>query len=292
MLRRVPRVRVVYNGLTAPVKNGDRWDIPLAELARANLKPAILLAEDLTDAKVFLHSARHFAVHAELAGSELNAELRGGGGRNTSRELEQVIHARSSWCLCITDGDQIAPNAPLGQLSSECRERCEHTNWVAFHYSLPVREIENLVPPELMAHALDAHQAAAWDAIKGCLQARSDLRAYCDYKEGVTLRSVYKLDGGTPAGQYWLKVVTELHETRVFRSDCFSNNNCADPQACRCVVIPGLGDRLLDKLLRFLEERSWHSSYKLICRSEALPMWLAVGEIVFEWFCSPRKMRA
>src|SRR5262249_13967025 len=130
LLQRTPIVVVVHNGDTNFRKQGAGWTMPLRELGRTGVRRTVLLAENRTDAELYLVCARHYAVHAKLGSCRVVAEARGGGGSDIVQNFLAIVDERLDWCLCITDGDVLCPASGHSPTSEACEDIAQMSNWI------------------------------------------------------------------------------------------------------------------------------------------------------------------
>jgi hypothetical protein len=74
------------------------------------------------------------------------------------------------------------------------------------------------------------------------------------------------------------------------------NANCIDREdcvatPCTCYVTNGFGEGLLEAVVDFLNKGS-ASYFEAMSRNDTnKDEWMRVGKMVFEWGCSPKRMR-
>lgn len=288
------RLQVTHGKAAASTRAAEtQWEVPLKEIGIHGVMKAVLLTENLDDAKAYEHAARQYQVAIGMSG-QVTLEKAGGGGSTTPESFENHAHVERRWCLCITDSDRLCPSANMSATGRKCSDIAESDSVVASHIDLTAREIENILPIAFLAEAIPSSHQALWDwHIERLHGVRSDAHHYCDIKNGITFRKVLSYPENTPARIFWDSVTTDLKRAAALTSDCFAVEDCArDATApCECYVAPGFGEKVLESVIKKLESRSVHLSEKLTRRDANRQPWMDIGRFVFEWGCAPARTR-
>lgn len=269
-----------------------RWSrvLSLADIRAMSLEPTTLLAENLIDAKIFAAAGRHYISAEKLRGLEIAAVARGGGGSTIANELCEIVDRADRVCLAITDSDAAWPAASQSETSKKCDALAKKAIVPVEHKSLPVREVENLVPPsilvDLVAQPEHVDQVRHYERL--CVNT-PEIRSCGDVKDGVRASRLYRLPHGSPEREFLRGLQANRHgfDSRCVREeDCFRERQGGD---CECTCVPRIG-AIGEKFNTWLSERSAPKGLE----SFAEPWrrdWLSVGSDVFRWCCSRPRMR-
>lgn len=269
------------------------WEIPLKEIGVHGVKKAVLLTENLYDAKAYEHAAKQYQVSLGMR-SQVALERAGGGGSTTPESFKNYTATENRWCLCITDSDRICPSDNMDVTAQKCNEIAKNEAIVASHIDLPAREVENILPIAFLAEAIPPTHQERWDwHIEKLCKLRFDAHHYCDIKKGTTFRQIHFYAAQTPRKIYWTSVTTDLKNAAALTSECIAANECEqeDPAACHCYVAHGFGGKVLESVVNYLDSRTAHQSEKLTRHDLNRAPWLDIGRSVFEWACAPAKTR-
>lgn len=287
MLSAISRyVKVMSDG---PVySNGNTLHVPLSEFARSEaVSKTTLLAENVLDCEVLEFAAEHFAIQNGIRGLTLSIRRQGGGGSTIAMEFDNLCKNREGPVLCVTDGDRLCPSNGPSRTSKKCTRIAARTSWLAEHVDLELREIENIIPLELVEDSTDAPEAAEVVCRVQDERCGSAL-GYWDAKKGVTVRWVLSLPKGSREQEFWFQHLRCLMDVSGTGSGCIDEDACQHAP-CRCVLIPGLGQATLARVKDHLGMSSRHRTLKRIRTN--IRHWLLIGQIVFEWGCAPEAVR-
>lgn len=288
------RINVTHGKATACKRiNPSIWEIPLKDLGLHGVKKAVLLTENLDDARAFEHAARQYQVYAGMPG-QIALEKSGGGGSTTPGMFVNFTKSEQRWCLCVTDSDRLHPTANIDHTAKKCKQIAEDNSIVAAHTDLSAREIENILPIVFLAEVIPPTHQEQWDwHINRLNKLRPDIHNYCDIKRGTTLRKIRSYPDNSPTRIYWEKVAKDLEKAAALVADCFSLDECkqADEAPCQCYVGYGFGEKVLELVVGNLDCRTAQQSEKMTRQDPNRGGWMDVGCTVFEWCCAPRKTR-
>ena len=244
---------------------------------------AVVLGENLKDAKLAKEMAKVYAYLQGLQRVKLSCRLDGGGGSTT---VDTFCNYREDprLCICIVDKDADAPEGPNGQTAkSLLREVSPQKPWAKV-VTTRCREAENALSAPLMEYAVrgDAQLVGRVQQVERLEKTAASLRDYCDFKKGTTLEWVFSLAEG-PIRRYWLGYVPALAGLPQVRSGCISQSKCLAPDQCTCCIAPRFND-ILTSCLRVLQEMPTHKVSEALCDTTR-PHWRYVGRTVFSWAC-------
>lgn len=253
---------------------------------------ALLLAENLVDAKCYVRIAKTYASLNGHAHIPVSADLLGGGGSTTGPLYDHFQRTRERLCLCVVDSDQKAPGGRIGSTArgvSVADDPNEPlTDWLMLH----VRELENAIPTAIYSEVSAGDRSRMeMVAFLERLEREPDpeARQFLDFKRGLNYKEVLAFPAGSPEERFWGSAVPMLRRAGAsIHPSCSATGACATPTGCTCTVTPSLGDSVLDAVAEKLEEKTPIKIAQRLC-PHTLPEWLRVGEVVFAWCCgSPR----
>lgn len=274
---------VTTNETVAEVRKRTRWALSLSDISAMTLAPTTLLAENLTDAKIFEVAAKHFLLNHQIRGFCVAISARGGGGNTIHPEFEQIVNSRQSVCLAVTDSDEKWPGCQGSEVSRSCDQLVERSIVPAGHKRLSVRELENLIPIEVLYDLVGAEVVDRIREYEKLLGVTPASRRHCDIKDGVKGTKILKMGIESKERQF----LHQLSASTGTAQRCIQNEDCSEERnnrECTCAVVPrigGLGERFLD----WLSHRSNHKSLQAF-KSEWRESWLTIGEATFAWGCA------
>jgi len=271
------------------------------DLGRA--APARLIAEDRDDATIYAVAAEGYVFRSpEVRGMCVALQTYGGGGQNMADALRD--HARHGFTLCIADSDRRWPGAPEGGTALGLRRarRELSRDHVIDVLVLPCHELENLLPAQLVVDSLEPGDERGFRA--ACLKAQGlgFLGAvaplhHLDLKSGLRFRDVRDA-APRPPEQAFLAEVFEGHRGRApvpAGGWCDGEPECADRDACRCVLFEGLGGKVVQHVVKRVRaglspQKSAECFFAgtLTCA----PAWVDLGRRIFSWGCAYKCARA
>lgn len=271
--------------------NSKIFCVPLGDLDHIN--SCVLLGENLDDTRVFHYAAKHYAVAHKLSACDCFFEKDNGGGATTPQVLEQRLNEHK-WCLVITDSDRKSPKGCAHTpVSSHCKRIVENSQKVALHISLPSHEVENFVPPAISGAALHPHGNAALidDVVIKSKIVGQELYLHTDLKLGMTVKRMQTFPPASPDRQYWDEVANQLSIAKQVTLCCDINSETCAHDVCKCYVTAQVENKLLVKVIDYLERNSAHETYKQAKSCPWIGGWLSLGKTIFEWGLAHKPMR-
>lgn len=286
------RVRIVVEGKD-PRKIGDsEWSLPLDWVRSNGVPTSCVLGENTRDAELFRMAAEQYLARVRT-GCTIKLNVAGGGGADTPRTLATEIKNRRQFVLCITDSDKACPVAPESHTSRECAEIGRATGWIAWHFSLEEREIENLLPVNLVEDVVQSlGQSDLDDKLESlkCIAAQDALVwRYLDLKNGTPLRLMFGA-----CSKFWEQFREHSICLNSSRRACIDDARCAAASRadCACFIAPPLGQRILEHVGTYLAKRSTQEAAKRSSTSANAARWGEVGALVSEWGVAAPKVRS
>lgn len=258
------------------------WRICVCELNSKFLSALVLLAENMVDAELYQQAAKHYQIKNKFNGLVVRSTARGGGGSQIDVELASLLNDGIP-VFAITDGDFTFPKKPLSTISSRCEALIAQERGLGWHIALPVREVENIVPLNVLLEVADPQIAG--DAHRSTLEISGALdgsdrgpRNFVCFKAGLTLSQTFKCDSEAER-DYWVGIANSIKDKRPKSfGQCLDQMSCsADPCSCRITV--GFGEAVLAQVRKWLVERSPHECLKSFDKSE---IWMDIGAMVFD----------
>lgn len=281
---------VTTAGGAAEVSRRSGRVLTLADIRRLSLEPTTLLAENLVDAQVYAIAAKHHVAASGLRGVEVSATTRGGGGSTIVPELEEIVRRSERVCLALTDADLTWPGAGESDAARRCARLVGRATLPVGHESIPVRELENLIPPTVLLELVAEPERV--DSVRRlstlCAQV-PHVRECADIKDGVAGSRVFRLPEGSPERDFLGDLLRRRHGNE---NRCVRNNDCERERnngECDCVCVPKVG-AVAPKFHEWLAHRSAPKALESFA-SPWRESWLSVGAKVFAWCCSQPRMR-
>lgn len=276
-------------------KCADGWQVPIRTLIGVPFQESELLAENLRDGEVFRLSAKHYRRNAKIGGVGITLSLRNGGGNEIAPCFRATVAERRALVLTITDSDLDHPKATSGLSSRTCGQIADTAQWICEHVELPCREVENLLPLNLVEDSILADLPEATQVcdklqqLKSILATRPDSRRYADLKEGVLGFFSTGTDGVVARREYWKSVVTDSGPNH--RVTC--NDNCphTSHKSCNCLISEGLGENTVPRFLDHCRKLSDAKQMERIQTSINADDWMKIGEDVFRWGIADQPIR-
>lgn len=263
-------------------ENGCFWEVDVTELKAKFLSSLVILAENAIDAELYQRAARHHQISKQIKGVVICSSTRGGGGSQIDIELKSLL-AEGIPVFAITDGDFLFPGMPSSVISRRCVDLIAENRGVGWHFSLPVREIENIIPFNVLFDVADpANARSAFDSTQELAVAAKKLGNFpCDFlclKSGSTLAKVFTSENATERA-YLIEVAeTVKHLRPVMFATCIEKDSCVE-NTCACFLSHGFGENVLKQVKKWISERSAHDSLHSFGSSG---VWMSVGEKVFD----------
>lgn len=266
------------------------WELPLKILEENPVTTCSLLTENLSDADIYLIAAEHYKKHIKINGLITNLTPFGGGGNQIYPAFKRFIDRKESFCFSITDTDRDYPTAESNETSKNCRSLAQERKWVADHLDVPARELENILPINLVEDAIfddrgsvDLHER--FEKIKLRIVDQPMALLFCDLKMGTKFSWASTHHGNQEKARFWREFIDS-------RSPPLHNcgNGCKND--CECFLIESLGEKVAEKFLDFCKKNSIQKQYERMKTSANSDKWLEVGKAVFNWGVATPRSRS
>lgn len=262
--------------------NNFCWKISICSLNSKFLTPLVVLAENILDAELYQHASLHYQASKRINSVKIKSLARGGGGSQIDVELKNLL-SEGTPVFAITDGDLIFPSASSSTISNRCEKLISDEIGLGWHFSLPSREIENIIPLDVLHLVADPENSSnAYESIKNISNLENRVGAcpskFTCFKKGQKLTQVFASKNKNEKA-YWLSVAVAVkHRRPESFSNCLSQGSC-ESNPCSCSISNGFGDAVLAQVKNWLTERSTHDSLRNFSSSET---WMEVGEMIFD----------
>lgn len=243
----------------------------------------VLLAEDATDADIYVELARACLFARYELALRPALEPRGGGGSSLTDAYAGSV-ASGRWTLAIADSDRDAPGGAVGPTARALRDAVVMGSGHLFDLGEPSRNqhpplgergapgcalvlharmLENLVPLHLYEATLTPEQAATRERMSELRRLhgpgpRPEWVDHVHLKKGLRWRDVEKKrdaergpgagEPGRSAAHFWSGVCGSQGWT-----GCRQEVKCLEGDECPCVVIPPLDQRAAARALSWLQ---------------------------------------
>lgn len=284
------RITVILHGAHSIKTNEFNWELPLRQISQIGLPRCAILAENLNDARLYDQCAKHYAVLSREKPCHNNIIINGGGA-DTPKVLGHQIAEKQSFVLCITDSDKSSPAAPANATSRNCTKEVTITSWIAHHITIEAREIENIIPTTIIEDVLsqaDHSNSLTNLKIIRSLNFSDDEWKYLDLKSGSTLHKCLSfLD-------YWRSSAERANKNGQINENCLEKAACLvhEKDRCNCYISPGIGEKLLEHTVNFIEKNSYHKTALRTKTANNFEYWMNLGKTICEWGAATERLRA
>ncbi|MFI5445007.1 hypothetical protein [Polaromonas sp. UC242_47] len=280
-----------------PEKN--HWHVPLRHFSNVALVPASVLCENLRDASALLGCATHFHIEFNPRGLRISLTEDGGGGAEIAPTLEKKMRDARQFVMALTDTDRSHPDAAACLPTQKCEAIADKGSWVAAHVPLPCREIENILPINLLSDSTQASDArfATSDQLQYLQKnvfENSTIHLWADLKLGTKLSLCCESNVDQTERDFWRKASERIPHPFKAGKDC-AIGKCPKIQGqkdCECLLAPGLGEKMLERFLEHTQTISMHKQVERIRTSSNSELWFELGKKVANWGIALEKLRA
>jgi len=285
------------NGPLFEKTSQTEWRIQLKEIGSKGIRAPVLLAEDITDTRLFELAAWHY-IFNQGYGSALSIKLdprMAGGKGNVFRQFRSLLESAREWCLCLTDSDKMSPTGkPIGTSSRHLKKlpAAFSTSAISEYAELPVREVENLIPFNLIEQSLrerDNDSFQRWIKLIEENQSPDNIVNFADLKLGTAFSNIKSQPENSPNFIFWKQEIDRLINLGIgiHSEECAHKSESQDKiQNCNCMITNAISTHLVELVIDYLDNIGKQQSYQMIKKSRNIDGWLKIGRIVAEWSCA------
>ncbi len=264
----------------------------------AKIQPVILLAENLSDVKVYQTIGEAGSVLASLGYVFHSISPRHGGGSTIGQVLRGIAQS-DLICLCLVDSDKACPQSIEGDTARSVAQFRNVQTYPLIEVLLTLgRDLENALPDSFYKITYSAgsqHESMAQTLLELSLQGERDIRRHLDVKKGLVLRDVFGFTAGSPEVGFWQTGLTILLGIRGINITSFPCNNkgvCTKTKRteCECQIVSGNAANILED---FTAANQGTDRFTLGQRLDASVRdeWIALGSIIASWCCGDSRLR-
>lgn len=250
--------------------------------------PTIVLSENQSDVHFYERIARAYMHWSSLGKVDLQLESRGGGGNTCDVEYEKIQSRLQRFCLCILDSDLKYPGCTIGGTLKAVQAVDSPSNPLCLVFAIPVHEIENLVSISLydLAIGSDASRNRILPFLYYLEKSTfADARKYIDLKKGIRLYDIISSNCDMIYSKYWSVITSDFK----INLNCVANSPCKSRKTCSCVLVNGMGDRVLNDVINVLQNKN-DSEVTNLVNTELRPLWEMIGSLIVAWCGAGSKM--
>lgn len=281
--------KIIIGAYPDAIKSDDNeiWHVSLNALLYNPFSAAVLLTENHVDANLYKLAATHYRMSIGVDASyRANLSVQGGGGNQIHPTFVNLVGEKCGFCLVVTDTDKDYPSALSSDTSRKCANLSSKREWIVAHLEVPARELENIIPFNLLSDSIYADGGAV-DLHNGINQIESvgrvnvQMLLYGDLKKGTTRYWARGNHGNLEKKKYWNILANS--KVGCTNPECDEHCNARSKDDCKCFLISSLGDGIADKFLEYSRTKGAHELFKRVKTSSNASQWLSIGKSVFEW---------
>lgn len=272
------------------------WRIPLKHFSTVALVPSALLGENLRDARIFELCGQHYMLSSKLRGIGICLTTEGAGGPEVVPSLKKKSSDQRQFVLALTDTDKSHPAGSTCAPTRKCQSYAIACTWVIHHIGLECRELENALPQNLLVDSTHEIGGATLSAQIAHLEQyafeNDAVWRWADMKLGTSYFLAKEENSDEAERMHWAEA--DMTVKPYLCSDACEAEYCryAELDKCECLLLPGLGDKVLDRFLAHSDSTSLHKQSERVGTSPNRSYWLELGMKVSHWGVAFNKFRA
>jgi hypothetical protein len=155
--------------------------------------PPKLVLEDMNDQNIYMKICEWFTSNNKYLGKHrLSFDILHGGGNRTASICKSLIEkGHNVFCICDSDSKYNGDNVQH-ETAKKVEEVFTNLGKKDNLYILKCQEVENLIPPSLLAETANQTQQSAINFINHITSLFPEAYMYMDIKNGFTYNSVFK----------------------------------------------------------------------------------------------------
>jgi hypothetical protein len=240
---------------TAPVLMGGVWRVPLQLFSQDEyVRPSLVVCENDADFDVIRELVLIY-VRQNIKGVALAATSHPGGGAGTVTVLRRLFRDPNPNFLCVLDSDREVVLGAEGSTARGVRNVWFDGIWRARLYVLTARELENVLPVELVRQFC-RDEAVNQPLVERLHLAHRDVVDYLCLKSGEKPCRLHEVSRDHRGFERNRVALIQTARTHPDFSRC--GGVCGE---CSCAVVPELGDRFLDRFSSWIRHpASWRAA--------------------------------
>jgi hypothetical protein len=299
LLKSIETIVKIDTSTYPPKKNGiNQWQTSLSIFDSLNTSNKVnIVCENLDDCGISILAAKAYQYENNLSnGINICCEQVPGGGSTTPDCLRHKIEDNKYICLCLTDSDKYSPLDKISETTKKCQHIVDKSNWISESIHTNAREIENILPLNLIKLSVDSYNFDRFDAIEQSTRLSQTLDHF-DFKSGTCIRWINeKIQNSNDPDDFWKKAIENFISAGLIKSpptkECSPNScNTINTENCDLNIFPRLGKNLARTVLtqgKAMSAQKINEASKN-CRNEH---WYRLGKVIFEWSLSSKPSRA
>jgi hypothetical protein len=124
----------------------------------------------------------------------------------------------------------------------------------------------------------------------------AEARKYLDIKEGLKLSQILQAPSNTAFSKDWINWLNNIRTIAIQKIStiCVNDEVCRNDKDCDCIITTGLGDKILEAVIKLIEEETKDQPTELKIAEMVDPLlrkeWENIGEIITAWCCGASRM--
>ena len=263
------------------IRNINQWVIKIGYkffCDHENISPVNIVTEGKLDFDFYSLIANYYTKHISSIKLQVKFKFHNGGGSQSKPIFDSLVK-EGKIVLCIIDSDKSHPHKGEGSTSSVFTASDRAYNGKNLAYIINVREIETLIPLQIVENTLsNNNQVDTFEEVKLLEKSNPLFRTYFDHKDGLNLQSVIDIDN--KHGAFWLPTLSSI--SRFSNKDCFKHSLCYRCNGCPKII--GFGDHMLERAVNSMKTSNLR---KFNIEPQVISHWKNIGEIMMAWGCVP-----
>jgi uncharacterized protein YneR len=276
----------ITNGILIS-KSGKIIETPLSYFnSTRSIQPTNFLCENTDDIRFFAKISS-CAIKKNGYKIQLQYNPQMGGGSAMSNVFASLQNSNNI-CFTIVDSDKYYHDHTIGSTASTLLAVNKTDKPLADIYVLPVREIENLLPAQLISEMI-SHNREYCDLTTKlepllCMEQQQlyNVLKYIDVKKGLTYKNYQE--------NLSRHNIDLLPHCKAIDIACKAVGACPTPGDCTCLLFDGLGDHILNSVITFIDSLSC-DNLRRNAHTNMHAIWDEIALQVISWCCASKAIR-
>lgn len=244
----------------------------------------VVIGENQSEINFYKYIAKYFKEQVGLASISLKCQPRMGGGNTTRVVYSNEQSQEKTFCLCFVDSDKKYPQANIGDTLKAVKKADKADKLLAQYYSLNVREIENIIPLNILEKVTchDVNHEFGYNTLKKIIESDNYKDVlFLDIKNGLSITN-YRRIKDVNLKSFINTICTNADLYTQEQLDEFLKVEKEDDIETK-IVIQGLGSNVLDRTIKYIDE--YPNTKPSFDFNEQKDEWCRIGEIFVNWTC-------